>query len=80
MDHGVIETPVFMPVGTAGTVKGVHIPELQNEINAKIILSAYLATSGVWVTIIIVFHSFLNRQSRGFTLRKLSTDRWAFLT
>ncbi len=37
-DHGVIETPVFMPVGTAGTVKGVHIPELETEINAKIIL------------------------------------------
>ncbi len=25
-DHGVIETPIFMPVGTAGTVKGVHHP------------------------------------------------------
>jgi queuine tRNA-ribosyltransferase len=37
-DHGNIETPVFMPVGTAGTVKGVHIPELKNEINATIIL------------------------------------------
>lgn len=36
--HGVIETPVFMPVGTAGTVKGVHIPELKSEIDAKIIL------------------------------------------
>ncbi|MFN5706064.1 MAG: tRNA guanosine(34) transglycosylase Tgt, partial [bacterium] len=23
-DHGIIETPIFMPVGTAGTVKGVH--------------------------------------------------------
>jgi queuine tRNA-ribosyltransferase len=37
-DHGVIETPVFMPVGTAGTVKAVHIPELKTEIDAKIIL------------------------------------------
>jgi len=37
-DHGLIETPVFMPVGTAGTVKAVHIPELKNEIDAKIIL------------------------------------------
>lgn len=37
-DHGVIDTPVFMPVGTAGTVKGVHIPELKNEINASVIL------------------------------------------
>ena len=37
-DHGIIETPVFMPVGTAGTVKGVHTHEIKNEINAKIIL------------------------------------------
>ncbi len=37
-DHGTIETPIFMPVGTAGTVKGVHIPELKNDIKAEIIL------------------------------------------
>jgi queuine tRNA-ribosyltransferase len=37
-DHGVIETPIFMPVGTAGTVKAVHISELSNPINAQIIL------------------------------------------
>ena len=37
-DHGVIETPIFMPVGTAGTVKGVHQTELKDEINADIIL------------------------------------------
>jgi len=37
-DHGYIETPIFMPVGTAATVKGVHISELENEINAQIIL------------------------------------------
>ncbi len=36
--HGSIETPVFMPVGTAGTVKGVHSSELKNDIDAKIIL------------------------------------------
>lgn len=36
--HGVIETPIFMPVGTAGTVKGVHQHELENDINADIIL------------------------------------------
>ena len=28
-DHGVIETPIFMPVGTVGTVKGVHQRELR---------------------------------------------------
>ena len=37
-DHGTIETPVFMPVGTAGTVKAVHQRELKEEINAQIIL------------------------------------------
>ena len=28
-DHGQIETPIFMPVGTLGTVKGVHLTELK---------------------------------------------------
>lgn len=37
-DHGVIETPIFMPVGTAGTVKGVHQQELREEVEAQIIL------------------------------------------
>jgi queuine tRNA-ribosyltransferase len=37
-DHGVIHTPIFMPVGTVGTVKGVHQRELKQDINAEIIL------------------------------------------
>ncbi len=37
-DHGNIETPIFMPVGTAGTVKAVHQRELKNDIEAQIIL------------------------------------------
>jgi len=37
-DHGVIETPIFMPVGTAATVKGVHQRELKNDINPDVIL------------------------------------------
>jgi len=37
-DHGQIETPIFMPVGTAGAVKAVHIPELTNDTHAQIIL------------------------------------------
>lgn len=37
-DHGVIETPIFMPVGTQGTVKGVHQHELKDDILAQIIL------------------------------------------
>jgi len=38
-DHGVIETPIFMPVGTVGTVKGVHQNELKNQVNPDIILA-----------------------------------------
>ena len=37
-DHGVIETTIFMPVGTVGSVKGVHAFELRNDIKAQIIL------------------------------------------
>jgi queuine tRNA-ribosyltransferase len=37
-DHGKIETPIFMPVGTLGAVKAVHMHELKNFINAQIIL------------------------------------------
>lgn len=37
-DHGDIETPIFMPVGTAGTVKSVHQRELEEDIKAQIIL------------------------------------------
>lgn len=37
-DHGPIETPIFMPVGTLGSVKGVHLHELFDDIKAQIIL------------------------------------------
>lgn len=37
-DHGRIETPVFMPVGTVGSVKAVHQHELREDVNAQIIL------------------------------------------
>ena len=36
-DHGQIQTPIFMPVGTLGTVKGVHLTELKEDIEAQII-------------------------------------------
>jgi queuine tRNA-ribosyltransferase len=36
--HGKIQTPIFMPVGTAGAVKGVHLHEVRDDINAQIIL------------------------------------------
>lgn len=37
-DHGVIETPIFMPVGTVGSVKGIMQSQLHNDIRAQIIL------------------------------------------
>jgi queuine tRNA-ribosyltransferase len=37
-DHGSIETPIFMPVGTAGSVKGIHKRDLKEDIGAQIIL------------------------------------------
>lgn len=37
-DHGEIATPVFMPVGTAGTVKAVHIRDVEEDVKARIIL------------------------------------------
>ncbi len=37
-DHGTIETPIFMPVGTLGAVKAVHMTELSDDIKAQIIL------------------------------------------
>ena len=36
--HGEVPTPIFMPVGTVGSVKGVHMHELKNDIDARIIL------------------------------------------
>ena len=36
--HGQIQTPIFMPVGTVGAVKGVHFDELRHEVQAQIIL------------------------------------------
>ncbi|WP_133643800.1 tRNA guanosine(34) transglycosylase Tgt [Zeaxanthinibacter enoshimensis] len=38
-DHGTIETPIFMPVGTVASVKGVHQRELREEVNPDIILA-----------------------------------------
>lgn len=38
-EHGIIETPIFMPVGTQGTVKAVHFSELEKDIHVEIILS-----------------------------------------
>ncbi|MCD4682035.1 MAG: tRNA guanosine(34) transglycosylase Tgt [Bacteroidales bacterium] len=37
-DHGKIQTPIFMPVGTAGAVKAIHIKDLEEDVQAQIIL------------------------------------------
>ncbi len=37
-DHGTIETPIFMPVGTVGAIKAVHMREMSDEVKAQIIL------------------------------------------
>ena len=37
-DHGEVKTPIFMPVGTVGSVKGVYHRDLANDIGAEIIL------------------------------------------
>ena len=37
-DHGQIETPIFMPVGTVGSVKGLTVRDLEEEVKAQIIL------------------------------------------
>jgi queuine tRNA-ribosyltransferase len=37
-DHGEIETPIFMPVGTVGSVKGVHFRDVKEDTKAQIIL------------------------------------------
>ena len=36
--HGQIETPIFMPVGTVGSVKGVQVSDLKDDVKAQIIL------------------------------------------
>ena len=42
-DHGVIQTPIFMPVGTAGTVKSVSQKDLEEQVKAQIILGNTLS-------------------------------------
>ncbi len=42
-DHGQIKTPIFMPVGTVGSVKGVHFEELKKQVMAQIICTSSTA-------------------------------------
>ena len=84
-DHGIIKTPVFMPVGTQGTVKGVHQYELENYIKSKIILSntyhLYLRPTTNIIENAGGLHKFINwnrpilTDSGGFQVYSLSSNR-----
>ena len=84
-DHGVIETPIFMPVGTAATVKGVHQRDLENEIDPDIILSntyhLYLRPGPEIIESAGGLHKFMNwkrpllTDSGGYQVYSLSNNR-----
>ena len=84
-DHGVIETPMFMPVGTVATVKGVHQRELKEEINPDIILGntyhLYLRPKVEILKQAGGLHKFMNwdrnilTDSGGFQVYSLSANR-----
>lgn len=84
-DHGTIETPIFMPVGTAGTVKGVHQRELKNDINPDIILGntyhLYLRPQTAILEQAGGLHKFMNwdrnilTDSGGYQVYSLSANR-----
>lgn len=84
-DHGIIETPIFMPVGTVASVKGVHQKELENDINADIILGntyhLYLRPKTKILEAAGGLHKFMNWQrpiltdSGGYQVYSLSDNR-----
>ena len=84
-DHGLINTPIFMPVGTLGTVKGVHQRELNEDIKAEIILAntyhLYLRPGIDIIKKSGGIHQFINYQkpmltdSGGFQVYSLSQNR-----
>lgn len=84
-DHGSIQTPIFMPVGTAASVKGVHQHELDNDIKAQIILGntyhLYLRPKIDVIETAGGLHKFMNWQkpiltdSGGFQVYSLSGRR-----
>lgn len=85
LDHGVIETPIFMPVGTVASVKGVHQRELKEEINPDIILGntyhLYLRPKMEILKEAGGLHKFMNwdrnilTDSGGFQVYSLSSNR-----
>lgn len=83
--HGKIETPIFMPVGTVGSVKSVHQRELKDDINAQIILGntyhLYLRPGTDVLYRAGGLHKFMNwdrpilTDSGGFQVYSLATSR-----
>src|SRR5438552_14738864 len=83
--RGVIETPIFMPVGTAGSVKAVHQRELQSDVKAQIILGntyhLYLRPGMPIIEQAGGLHRFMNWQkpiltdSGGYQVYSLSENR-----
>lgn len=84
-DHGEIQTPIFMPVGTIGTVKGIHQDELKSNINADIILSntyhLYLRPGTTTINLAGGLHKFIGwdrpllTDSGGYQVYSLSSQR-----
>ena len=84
-DHGKVETPIFMPVGTAATIKGVHQRDVKNEINPDIILSntyhLYLRPGETTINKAGGIHKFMNwdrsilTDSGGYQVYSLSNSR-----
>ena len=84
-DHGKIETPIFMPVGTLATVKGVHQRDLKNVINSDIILGntyhLYLRPGTKIINRAGGIHKFMGwdrpilTDSGGYQVYSLSTNR-----
>ncbi len=84
-DHGLIHTPIFMPVGTSATVKGVHQRDLKQEVNPDIILGntyhLYLRPSEKIIEKAGGIHKFMNwdrnilTDSGGYQVYSLSNNR-----
>ena len=84
-DHGTIETPIFMPVGTSATVKGVHQRELEDDIKPDIILAntyhIYLRPTTRIIHSAGGIHNFMNwkkpilTDSGGYQVYSLSANR-----
>jgi len=84
-NHGTIQTPIFMPVGTAATVKGVHQKELREVVNPDIILGntyhLYLRPGTSILEQVGGLHKFMNwdrpilTDSGGYQVYSLSANR-----